>query len=127
MAVPYELKIELGMPVSDNEPAYPVELTNVTGDVENRVQYDLELTGSGYKYLDFGSISHDGAKLIVIKYVSSTEATPPLLLLRPNATGAIYLPVGGTFLLHSPDPSSGIWRFRIDYTGQASLNILLLG
>ena len=127
MAIPYDLSVNLGMPVTDSEPVCPVELVSVIGSVDNRTQYDLELSGTGYKYLDFGSISHDGAKFILIHYVSSTDATPPVLLLRPNVSGAIYLSVGGFFLLHDPNPSNGIWRYRIDYTGQASLNILLLG
>lgn len=125
--IPFQLTGVLTYPPDDGEPNadHPFSLSS---SYDHSAVFKYELTGSGTKTVDFGTISTNGAKAILIEL--ATDATAPVMV-QVNGGGAggqLELSAGGIFALASPNPTaSGVLSLDLVHTAAATVRVRVLG
>ena len=93
----------------------------------SKSEFEYELpAGSGAQIVNFGSMPAAGAKLILVHYEPKTAA-PPVGITLNGGNQPVELSTGGTLLLSSPAPVSGITSMSIAYPGAGRVRVWLLG
>lgn len=125
--IPFELTGQLSFPPDDGEPNadHPFSLSDY---YNHSAVFKYELSGSGTKSVDFGSIDTTGAKAIEIEV--ATDATAPVMVQinSGGVPGQIELSAGGIFAFGSPNPTaSGILSMDLVHTQSATVRVRVLG
>jgi hypothetical protein len=121
--IPYVLELSLKLPPDETGEPAPVTL-NFAGKADSVVRYRLELTGSGTKTLDFGTIPVAGAQLVLVKVFQGTD--PVLVYVNGSATPEEIAVGGGKFIL-SPTPVNGVTSMVLEHTADSSVSVWVLG
>jgi hypothetical protein len=93
---------------------------------EKKVELEDVVTGSGTVTADLSAFGPDGAKMVVVFYKASTEATATPVLVTINAgVETEQLQVGGFKISYNPVPAAagGILSVEIAHTGQAEIAV----
>ena len=125
--IPFQLTGQLTYPPDDGEPNADNPFS-LSSSFDSEAKFKYELTGSGSKVVDFGSIDTVGAKVVLIEV--ATDATAPVMvqLNGGGATGQVELSAGGVWALGSPNPTiSGVLSMTLVHTAAATVRVRILG
>jgi hypothetical protein len=123
--VPFQLSGSLVLPPDTGQPAATVPFGG-SGQFIHKQHSRLELTGSGTKVVDFGTIPATGAKGVLVEVEPSATAAPVELQLNGSVTGAVEVSPGGAFAIYNPVPVSGLTDLTVVHTTDVTVNIWLL-
>lgn len=121
--IPFSLSVSLDLPPDVGGEATPVTFA-YSGTASSVVRYKLELTGSGTKALDFGTIPAEGAKLVLM---TVAEGDNPVLVYVNGSATPEEVTSDGVKVLLSPTPSTGITSLSVEYSADASVSVWVLG
>jgi len=125
--IPFQLTGQLTYPPDDGEPNADNPFS-LSSSFDSEAKFKYELTGSGSKVVDFGSIDTVGAKVVLIEL--ATDATAPVMvqLNGGGATGQVELSAGGVWALGSPNPTiNGVLSLTLVHTAAATVRVRILG
>lgn len=128
MSTPFTLQGTLAYP-ADLGGANETHSFSLAGSFEHKAEFELKLTGSGTKAVDFGSLAADGAKVLYLKVdpAASGDTAAPVNLRINGSSDDVEVAQGGFLCLGSPSPASGILSLSIVYTQNAFVRIVVLG
>jgi hypothetical protein len=123
---PYTLSGTLSFPPDTGQPVVPLPFS-ASGNFTSKEEALLNLSGSGTKSVDVGTIPGAGAKAIMIKVDAGTGLSPIMVKVNGSATGVIEVSPGGFVVISNPNPVAGITQLDIVYASAATVRITLLG
>lgn len=126
MSTPFSLEAKLLLPPDVGLPPDPIALA-VSNQFDSEADFVFQLTGSGTKSVDLGSIASPGIKGLLIKVDSSATASPIVVKINGSSTGGIEISPGGGIGYASPSPQAGITQLDIVYTTAVTVRIWALG
>ena len=115
----------VSFPPDEGQSAVPVSF-GYSGQYSSVVDSKLSMTGAGTQVVPFGTIGSPGAKAVLLEYEAAQGAAPVQLKFNGSAD-SIELAPGGTFLLASPAPATGITALSIVRTSDATIRVRLFG
>jgi hypothetical protein len=125
MSTPFELSGLLNLPGTPGLPPDHIPF-GVSNQYGSKSDFEFELTGTGTKTVNFGTMPAAGVKGLLVVYEQSTSS--PIILLTVNGgSSPIELSSGGFLALGSPTPATGVTSLSIAYTGAGRVRIWLLG
>ena len=125
--IPFQLNGVLTYPPDDGEPNADNPFA-LSSSFTSEAKFKYELTGSGSKDVDFGSIDTTGAKAIVIELAADATAPVMVQINGGGASGQVELTPGGCWAFGSPNPTvNGILSMTLVYTAAATVRVRILG
>ncbi len=112
-------------PPDEGQTPVPVQF-GYSGQYASVVDSKLNMVGSGTQVVPFGTIASPGAKAVLIEFELAQGAAPIQLKFNGSAD-SIELSPGGTFLLTSPAPATGITVLSIVHTADATVRVRIFG
>lgn len=129
MPTPFAFQGTLQLPPDSSLPQDPIGF-GMSAQFTSKAEYILQLTGSGTKTLDLGTLGSPGAKGYLIK----VEATPSVgalpITVRLNGAGAPgeeEIAPGGFKAVGNPSPVSGVTQITIVWQSDCRVSIWVLG
>lgn len=119
----------LALPPDTGQPQCTIPFS-VTQNFVGREASVLNLTGSGTKSVDFGTIASPGVKGMLIEVDPDSSGSLAPINVQINGAGApgsVEIAPGGFWAYANPNPVSGIVSLDIAYTTAACVRIWLLG
>lgn len=128
MSVPYTLNGTLDFPPDVGAPNLPIVFSG-SGQFKSRPADVLNLTGSGSRVVNMGTIVVAGAKLVLIEVDPDATNTklPILVAVNGSATGKLEIAPGGCLLFHNPKPVASITALTIEHTSDNTVRFWLMG
>lgn len=110
----------------------PCEIPVVfAGQFESEAKFTLKLVGASTQSVDFGTITPNGAKALLIEYDADASPAVQPVNLQFNGGGApgqLELTQGGFFVFGSSAPTTGgILSMDVVHAADAVLRVTLLG
>ena len=129
MSMPFTMQATLNAPPLPGQPSSVPLLASLSATYGSRVDYRLELTGSGNKTLNLGTIGPTGTKCLFITVdADPTPGVTPVLISLNSATPGIEISQGGFLVLGSPSPtSSGVLSVALSYSSNVAVNVWAFG
>jgi hypothetical protein len=125
--IPFQLSGVLTYPPDDGEPNADNPFA-LNSSFNSEVKFKYELTGSGSKTIDFGSISTVGAKGILIELAADATAPIMVQINGGGVGGQVELSPGGFWAFGSPNPTvNGVLSMSLVYTAAATVRVRILG
>lgn len=121
---PFTVSVTLQLP-PDGQAAAPVQF-DFSSVASSYTTYKLQLTGSGSKLLDFGTLPITGAKLIFLKVDDAQGVAPVTVTINGNVVGE-EVTAGGAKLCVSPSPATGITSMTLVWGADTSVRVWVLG
>lgn len=125
MSTPFSVSVQLNLPGDTGLEADPITFT-YAGSYDERVNYELSLTGAGTQSVGLGTIDSPGVKLYLVRL--NPEATAPInvRLNGGGSSGQQEIPPGGVGLLIAPVPVAGVTEIDIVHTAAGKVKIWAL-
>ncbi len=125
---PYAFSGTLSFPPDSGLPNVDITFS-ASGNFKSRPADILELTGTGSKSVNFGTVPIAGAKAILIEVDADSTGlkTPVLVKVNSSVTGKIEIAPGGFVAICNPVPVAGISALDIEHTSDNTVRIWILG
>ena len=121
---PFVVTVTLAVPPDVGEAiGDPVEFS-YSGSCTSIVRQKLELTGSGTRTLDMGTLPVGGAKLVLIRQLAGDD---PITVCVNGGTEPVPIGSSGAWLLVSPVPDGGVADVALAYSSAATVSVWILG
>lgn len=127
-ATPFTLQGFLRYPPDDGEADADMPFS-LQGTYKDEVKLTLNLSASGTKVLDFGTLTLLGAKAILIEVapVSGGDTAAPVMIRVNGGIEDIEISQGGFLAFGSPNPAVGLLGLEIVHTQNACVKVRVLG
>lgn len=129
MDTPFTLSGVLNYPPDDGEAAVDRPFS-LAGTFKHEANFTLELTGSGTKVIDFGSLVATGAKALLIEVdpAAPSAVAAPINVRWNGGDEDLEISQGGGIAYWSPSPTAaGITALSVIHTQAARVKIRVLG
>ncbi len=125
MTTPYSIAASLNLPGDTTLPAQPIPAI-ISGFFTSEASAVLNLTGSGTKSVDMGTVGSPGAKVLLVK-VDPGVSVSPVQITLDEADTPFELSAGGFFLYANPTPAVGITSLDVAHTTACVVRVWVLG
>lgn len=123
---PYSFSGALTLPVDVGQPNAD-RVFSGAGNFTSQEIGILNLSGSGSKSVDLGTIPGAGLKALLIKVDAGQGLSPVNVKINGSSTGQIEISPGGFVVISNPNPVAGITQLDLVYTSAATVRITALG
>jgi len=127
VATQFTISGALSLPPDAGQPLASIPF-NGAGSFSSKVDLELNLTGSGSKDVDLGSVEAPGAKCVLIEVDSNALSEPINVRFNGGSdTGQLEIAPGGFLAYSNPVPTGGITAITIVYTTDNRVRLRVLG